>query len=305
VYLEKTLESILSQTYSNFELIILDNASTDDTPNICHAYAAKDKRIICYRNKENVGVAANFNRVFQLSSTEYFKWSACDDIIAPDFLSRCVEILDAVPSIVLCHSRTGRINEYGDLTGDYDLKIRIDSPKLHERFGDLICMSNEAWVLIFGLMRSNMLRKTQLMGSYIGSDRNLLAEISLIGRLHEIPEYLFFRRKHSQAYSETTGFKDYPKKLQWWTRTDRDMKTVFPYWKNCLEYFSSVGRMPLGWTERQQCYAQIVRWLFKEGWFYLCSDIVVNLIGSSNLRSNLEPLAKRFLELEKQAGPTC
>jgi hypothetical protein len=146
-----------------------------------------------------------------------------------------------------------------------------------------------------------MLRKTQLMGGYIGSDRNLLAEISLIGRLHEIPEYLFFRRKHSEAYSDTVGFKDYPKTLQWWTRTDKEMKAVFPYWKICLEYFNSVERMPLKWTERQQCNAQIVKWLFKEGWFYLCSDVGVNLMGSSTLRRKLGPLASRFFELGKQS----
>lgn len=293
-YLEQALNSILAQTYQDFELIISDNASTDKTPLICRAYAARDNRIHYYRNSENIGVAANFNRVFQMSSSEYFKWAACDDIHAPDFLEKCVNALDKNPSVVLCHSKTSRIDDRGELAGNYYFKLRIDSPKPHERFGDLICMDNEAWVLIYGLMRSDMLRKTQLMGSYIGADRNLLAEIGLIGRFYEIPEYLFSRREYSQSYTDKVDFK-YCEKLKWWTNIDGNKKTVFPYWKICLEYFNSVGKAPLGWFERQRCYAQIAKWLVKQGWVFLGHDVGVNLMGSSDFRKKWVPFAEWFM----------
>ena len=289
-YLEEALDAILAQTYQDYELIISDNASTDNTPSICRAYVSRDKRVRYYRNKENMGVVANFNRVFQLSSTEYFKWSACDDVIASDYLLKCIEILDAAPSVALCHSRTGRINECGKLIGNYDVKLRVDSLKPHERFGDLICMSNDAWVLQYGLIRSDMLRMTQLFGRYIGSDRNLLAEIGLIGRFYIIPKLLFSRREHSKSYTDNADFKNYYEKLQWWFKTNSSKKTVFPHCKNCLEYFNSVGRMPLRWTERQLCYLQIVKWLAKEGWFYLGYDIGVNLIRSLRLEKKFKPL---------------
>jgi len=100
-YLEEAIDSILAQTYKDFELIISDNASTDRTPDICQAYANKDPRIRYYRNEKNIGAAVNFNRVFELSSSEYFKWAAHDDIIAPDYISECIEILDNDDSIVL------------------------------------------------------------------------------------------------------------------------------------------------------------------------------------------------------------
>jgi hypothetical protein len=256
----------------------------------------KDKRIRYYRNKETIGVAANFSKVFRLSSTEYFKWAACDDVIAPDFLSKCIEILDEDRNIVLCHTKTGCIDELGELCGSYDLKIEINSLKYHKLFGELISMNNKAWLLIYGLIRSDILRRTQLMGDYIGSDRNLLAELSLFGRFYEISECLFFRRKHLQSYTDKMAFRDYAEKLQWWTKTATSKKTIFPYWKICLEYFYSVYKMPLSWTERLQCGVRIIRWLVEEGWFYMGSDIGINLTKLSDkapiIVEKLIPLAK-------------
>jgi glycosyltransferase involved in cell wall biosynthesis len=74
-YLKEALDSILAQTYSDFELLISDNASTDRTEQICREYAAKDRRIRYYRNEKNIGAPKNFNRVFELSSGKYFRWA--------------------------------------------------------------------------------------------------------------------------------------------------------------------------------------------------------------------------------------
>lgn len=294
-YLEEALDSILAQSYTGFELIISDNASTDHTQQICRAYAAKDSRIRYYRNENNLGATRNFNRVFELSSGEYFKWVAHDDVLAPEFLARCINVLTQNKSIVLCHSKTSLINEHGTLIGKYDYNVRIDSSKPHERFGDLISMRNNAWVLIFGLIRSSALRMTQLIGRYIGSDRNLLAEISLIGRMYEIPDYLFFRRRHSQAYVNK-GHHGYQEKLDWWIESSA-RTWILPYWRNCLEYFKSVRRIPLRWSERQLCYSQIVRWLIREGWILMGYDVGMNLLGHSVIASKLVPLAKWFYKL--------
>jgi glycosyltransferase involved in cell wall biosynthesis len=201
-YIGEALGSILAQTYQNFELIISDNASTDKTEQICRAYATRDSRIRFYRNRRNLGAYKNFNRVFELSSSEYFKWAAYDDLLAPEFLQKCVSVLEKDPCIVLCHSKTVRIDEHGKLVGSYEHKMRIDSWKPHERFGDLIGIHNPCWP-IFGVMRARVLRMTPLFGNYIATDRNLLAEISLVGRMYEIPEYLFFRRDHTDAYTHT------------------------------------------------------------------------------------------------------
>jgi glycosyltransferase involved in cell wall biosynthesis len=297
-YLKEAIDSILAQTFQCFELIISDNASTDRTHDICLEYVAKDSRIRYYCNKQNVGAAENHNRVFELSSGKYFKWAAHDDLLAPEFLSRCLNVLDRDPSIVLCHSKTGRINEYGELTGKYDTLARSGSSKPHERFSDTIAFSNYAWVLLFGLIRPSSLRMTRLLGSYIGSDRNLLAEISLAGRIYEIPDILFFRREHSQAYTNR-NHTSYQEQLAWWTKTNTP-KLVFPYWRRYLEYSKSVRQMPLKWSERQLCYAQIVKCLIKEGWVYLGLDLAINLIRhffarNFYVRKCLARIAKLFL----------
>src|SRR5687768_11755331 len=99
-FIEAALDSVLAQNYGDLEVVISDNASTDDTEEICRSYAAKDDRVRYFRNRINYGIAFNFNNVFRLSSGRYFKWAASDDVCAPDFLSRCVEILDRDASIV-------------------------------------------------------------------------------------------------------------------------------------------------------------------------------------------------------------
>src|SRR5438128_3187989 len=96
-FLVQVLESILAQTYGDFELIISDNASTDATPDICRVYAARDPRIRYVRNATNVGAARNFNRVFQLSTGEYYKLANADDVCAPTLVERCVAVLDTHP----------------------------------------------------------------------------------------------------------------------------------------------------------------------------------------------------------------
>jgi len=295
-YIEDTLDSILTQTYPDFELIIIDNASTDQTSQICRAYAAKDKRIHYYRNKINVGAVSSHNHAFKLSSGKYFKWAAHDDVLAPEFLSRCINVLDSDPSIVLCHSKTACIDERGKQVGIYNYKVRSDSLKPHERFGDLVIERRQpSWVLIFGLIRSDILRKTPLMGTYIGSDYNLLVELSLIGRIYEIPEVLFFRRSHPETYGYRAenlwnkGF-NYQEKMAWWTQNYR---FSFERWRIFLEYLKSVRHSPLKWSERVLCYTQVLKWLVKYGWFSLAKELGIHFLSRSRLGRKSAPLLRR------------
>jgi glycosyltransferase involved in cell wall biosynthesis len=279
-YISEAIESILSQTYEDFELIISDNASSDKTQTICREYAGRDDRIRYYRNKINLGGPENYNRTFKLSTGEYFKWAAYDDVLAPEYLRKCVKVLDSDPSLILCHSRVVRIDENGIIVGNYDDRTLplICSNKPHERFGDLISLKNTCWA-IHGLMRSASLRATSLHGKYLDADRNLLAELGLIGRMYEIPEYLFFRRDHPQAYtriyySKPVAVQDYRKQLAWWTGSESRDIVVLPHWKNCLEFFRSVNRVPLRWSEQLLCYREIGRWLLKDGLGLLKWDLL-------------------------------
>jgi len=249
-YIKEALDSILAQTYADFELIISDNASTDRTPEICRAYAAKDPRIRYYRNAENLGGAPNYNRTFELSSGEYFKWAAHDDVLAPDFLLRCVQVLDEHPEVVLCHPKSKIIDEHGEVIEDYGVHLRTDSPQPYVRFHDLIWVRHWCWQ-IFGLIRRSALEMTRLHGSYASSDRVLLIELALLEPFYEIPEYLFFSRRHRHQASHLV--RDLHAYATWFDSSKRG-KLVLPASKLVLEHFRAVSNAPISRTERARCY---------------------------------------------------
>ncbi len=114
VYLKEAIESILNQTYGDFELVISDNDSNDMTQAICIDYLKKDRRIRYYRNAKNMGAAYNYNRVFKLSNGKYFKWAAHDDICHPEFLEKCINVLDTEKEVVLCYPIAQVIDENGN-----------------------------------------------------------------------------------------------------------------------------------------------------------------------------------------------
>jgi len=249
-YIEQALESILAQTYRNFELIISDNASTDSTSKICHGYADKDPCVRYYRNEKNLGGPANYNRTFDLSTGEYFKWAAHDDVIAPDFLLKCVQVLDRDPEVVLCHPRARIIDEQGAVIEDYDVHLRTDSPQPHVRFHDLIWVRH--WCLqVHGLIRRSALKMTPLHGEYASADRVLLIQLALLGRFHEIPEYLFFSRRHGQQGSRLVH--DLHSYATWFDRTKKGQFQA-PASKLVLQHFRAVRDAPLSPSERARCY---------------------------------------------------
>lgn len=87
-FIRVAIDSILNQTFTDFELVISDNASEDDTQQICEQYVASDPRVKFSRVDENLGVMPNFNRVWELSSGKYFKWASHDDWISPRYLEQ-------------------------------------------------------------------------------------------------------------------------------------------------------------------------------------------------------------------------
>lgn len=260
-YIREAIDSILAQTFEDFELIISDNASTDRTGEICLDYAARDPRIRYFQNNVNIGAAKNYNVTFNLSSGQYFKWAAHDDVLDRSFLSACVDVLDKDPSVVVCFSEIVKIDEHGKQVGTYDKDNRIltDSERAHVRFRDLI--DTRHWCIsVFGVMRSEVLRRTPLIGSYVGSDRCLMVDLGLMGRFYRIPEHLFFRRDHPG--SSTEKIKIHQERLEWFDPAKAG-KIPFPYWRCAREFLISVWKSPVTRSERYRCYLYIVPWVIK------------------------------------------
>lgn len=195
-FIAKAIDSILAQSYRDFELIIVDNASTDSTERICREFAASDGRVRYVRNERNLGAAPNFNKGFELSSGEYFKWCACDDYLSPNFLSECVSALDLRPDAALAYGTTKTVDESGDiipLIGS--MAPDMDGASPARRFYNVLTEVGTCYE-IFGLFRRDILERTTLQRDYYGSDHSLLAEVALLGAYVHVPEAIFYNREH-------------------------------------------------------------------------------------------------------------
>lgn len=211
-FLPALFENLTAQTFRDFEIVVSDNASTDQTPAICAEWASRDPRIRYHRNPRNVGACANFNQVFELAKAPLFKWAACDDSYGPAYLEACVRIMDENPDVVLaqtdviCVDENGKPFERDAATGHFiipgtSLHYAIDpidvgeSPIALKRFYDVLfrCRSNSQ---IFGVVRRDALARTGLLPNFLGSEKATVLELSLLGRFGQDRTPLFHRCYH-------------------------------------------------------------------------------------------------------------
>jgi glycosyltransferase involved in cell wall biosynthesis len=270
-WLTQAIESLLGQTYGDFTLLISDNGSTDATRDFCEAYAKRDSRVQYLRHDVNRGVIWNWNWVFKVSHSEYFKWAACDDVYHPKFLESCIDVLDQEPDVVWCHTRSRHVDGSGQvLAGDENTAISYVARQNCE--ADVPCRTSnrsssrfKAIILGHGgcldchaVIRSQMLRKTRLYLPYFGSEKVLMAEIALLGRHHEVPEILYDVRIHDHAAGnirsriEQRRFID-PTAKVW--RSDRLGLLA--------GYLAAVHRAEIPVSERLRCYAAVGQYLLQ------------------------------------------
>jgi glycosyltransferase involved in cell wall biosynthesis len=245
-YLAAALDSLLAQTWTDFELIICDNASTDGTEALCRAYAQRDSRIRYVRDGQNSGAVRNHNWAAELARGEYFKWTAHDDIYAPEFLARCVAHLDANPDVVLVYSRSRFIDETGAPMHEYVHPLNLGSPDIAERFLGFVC-GTHIMVEDYGLMRRAVLERTPRYGNYVWSDMTLFGELALHGPFYEVPEVLFLRREHPARAMRVN--KD-ALSLSLFNDPRKSGGSVCPTWRVLRGHLASLYRAPLSLSQR-------------------------------------------------------
>lgn len=256
-YLRDAVESILAQSYGDFRLIITDNCSTDGTQDICREYAARDKRIEYHRHAENIGAAPNFNSAFHYAPLDctYFKWAAHDDVLGRDFLKVCIERLEADPKLSIAHTLSVRIDKDRKSVGTYDSEFPLDGARTRDRFYRILWVDH--FTEIWGLMRTSFLKKTILYGSFIGSDRTLLAEMLLQGDIAYVPEYHFFRRDHPENYCNSK--RSNADRLAWFDPKKHNSKMRNGPAK-VWYYVAAIGRLPMPVSERVACMGMVTGW---------------------------------------------
>lgn len=238
-FLAKALDSLLGQTFGDFELLISDDASRDGTWEICNQYAAMDNRIRLHRFDRNRGASPNFNHTFHATRGRYFKWAAHDDICLPRYLERCVSLLDSHPDGVLAHCLNGRVYADDSRGKPYGTVPHIDGTDRLRRFQALVLIQHRC-IEIFSVMRREVLERTPLLAPYVESDRNLLAEMGLHGRYLIEPEILFLRRSHDNT--SVAQFPSDEERIAWFDASAKG-KTTYPMSRRHHEFLRMLDRV--------------------------------------------------------------
>lgn len=256
-YLEASLDSLLSQTFRDFEIVISDNASDDRSAEICRSYAEKDARIRYIRHELNRGAIWNHNFVIAEARGRYFRWHHADDFCGASHLEHCVAALEADAAVVLAYPRTLLIDGDSKVTGCYDDGLHLAEIAPHVRLRHLltnIYLCNP----VLGLIRTEALRSTAQLGGYIRSDHVLLAELAMAGRWSEVPEALLYRRFHSGK--STAAYRSLHERAAWLDPRLRRKRFFWPNLRIFVEHLRAVRRARVGWREQLHCALAVIDW---------------------------------------------
>ncbi len=201
-YLTKAIDSLLTQNYVNVELIISDNASTDQTSEICRQYAAKDKRIRYYNNKENMGASFNFMRVLQLAEGRYFMWAAHDDEWEKFYISELVDCLETLgPNFVAASFEAQYMDAAGNRFDFFEEGLPFydyQSESLIERLAHMLRYNYGN--LVYGLYRCEVLQKAKLI--FVENEIPFLLQVVQTGNWRVLPGVGFYKRTVLSTYQQ-------------------------------------------------------------------------------------------------------
>ena len=266
-YLEAAVESILSQSFADLEVIISDNASTDDTETIGRALASRDSRVVYRRNARNVGLAGNFNLLVPLARGRLFKWAAADDELRPAYLERCVAAFAEDPTVALAYSRADFVDGDGNRLDFDDEGWRLTSVDPADRLLKAI-LAGGFVNAVLGVIRTDALRQTRLLPRYAGGDFRLMAELSVLGTVVEIPDVLYVRRIHGASSKGNAGDATWLRRYMSGSRGG----VRAAYWRLCLDRAGIVVRAPIPVTRKVVILGRLAR-LMRYHWRRLAEEL--------------------------------
>lgn len=257
-YIQEALGSLLSQSYRNLEIIVSDNGSTDGTRDICEACAAADKRVRYHRQASNRGAAWNFNFVFHQSRGHFFKWAAHDDLLQPDFILNTWKALCLAPDAVAAYGSVSVIDHLGRICAqDPEPSLQLDHLDPVVRFRDAV-FGHHYCIFIFGLLRTEALRKTALIGPYASSDVVLLGQLALLGPILKIAGEEFLWRSHPQQSIRRVLHAEGLRAYGQWFNPQLSKGRHYPHWRLLRELISCVLNSPLRRSEKLRCLLHIL-----------------------------------------------
>lgn len=226
-FLQAAIDSHLSQSYGDFDLVISDNGSTDATEEICRRYAAQDDRISYLRSPVNRGILWNHRRVLEGlgEATPYFRWAGADDVLEPGLLAAMVEVLRSRPEVEAVMPATKNIDEAGAIIRSMERTLNLESAVPYERARQIL-LANYQHVIAYGLLRAPSLRRMRTGPDYIGWDPVFIWELALRGRIFQLEQLALLRRFHPGSISrvKTAG------EMRKWVEPDARAGMNFPHW---------------------------------------------------------------------------
>jgi len=271
-FLSQALDSLLGQSFSDLELIISDNASTDGTEEICRAYAAKDARVRYFRQTSNIGAPRNWNFVAKQARGKYFKWSSGNDFCPPDMIEKCVAAMEGEAGVVLCYGRTCLVDEETDSREEYSNDIAVVEALPHERFRTLyrtLALNNAQ----SGLIRADALRRTRYDRPYPKGDLVLMGELALQGKFVLLPDVLLYRRMGRGTFSSLLSAAEKQRFF------DPKAKRGIGFWclRMHLDFFLTVLRASISLPEKLRTLMLVFRhavWDREKLWVELRDSLV-------------------------------
>lgn len=205
-YIGESIESVLTQSFSDFELVIIDNCSTDNTVEIVRQYAEKDKRIKLYVNERNIGICSSMNRCILNSCGEYIKFLFSDDLLAPKCIETFVDVMDKNPGVSLVTSFTRAVGQNNTVR---DEKFFPQTGLFESRKAQKSLFFDGNWP---GSPSNTMLRRRDLhiglfnhMWKYWLGDLDMWMRLLGAGDAYIVPEILNFPRIHDNSESAIHG----------------------------------------------------------------------------------------------------
>ena len=185
-YIQTALDSLLSQTFMDFVVLVSDNASGDRTGAIVQEYALRDPRLIYVRQPKNIGAEANFKFVFHETTSEYFMWAAADDVRSVDFIKRNLEFLESHQEYA---GSTLRTKFKG---GGFDQKLMGDESLDQDNFAQRLVIFFQSWHAngrFYSLFRRRAINPwIDAEWDFLGFDWSLVTHIASVGKLNRIDE---------------------------------------------------------------------------------------------------------------------
>ena len=199
-FIRKSIESVLRQTYRNFELIISDNASTDSTFDICTEFLTKDSRIKFVRQDKNMGAVWNLNFLLEKANGEYFVWVAADTIILPGFIEKNIAVLESQDKTVGCISKIKIEQTYVDkfkkekqILKKFGLVYRpYDTLPITGNYMERIrkYLKHFPWEMFYSVYRTEALRESFVHEVFVGFDASLALNVLKHGEIQVVNEFL-------------------------------------------------------------------------------------------------------------------